>query len=278
MQPPRRLTLSDATDWPFAWTADSKAVIINSDRNGQFEIFKQVLGQKTAQLLATDSQPLYEPRLSADGAWVLYRALPKSLGPSTPIPFMRVPVNGGPSQLVLEAHNFVDSQCAQAPATVCELNERSADDKLLTVTAFDPVKGRGRVLMTMPTDSSYPFDGARLSPDGTRFAYQKIGEPHGHIQLLSLDGHLERDIRIKEWPGFTSLDWAPDGKAMYCGTRSAGQWILLRVDLDGKVHVLWRHEGTAGGAGIHGIPSPDGRYLAIAAEVCDSNIWVVENF
>jgi hypothetical protein len=274
MQPPRRFTFSEAANWPLAWTADSKAVILNSDRNGKLEIFKQALDQTTAQLLATDSQPLFFPRLSADGAWVLYRVLPRSFGPSTLIPFMRVPVSGGPAQLVLEARNFVDSQCAQAPATLCELNEKSADNKVLTVTQFDPVKGRGRVLMTIPADPSYPFDVARLSPDGTRFAYLKYDEPHGHIQLLSLDGHLEREITVKEWPGFRSLDWAPDGKAMYCGTRPAGQWVLLRVGLVGNVQVLWQHEATEG----YAIPSPDGRYLAIGAEVVDSNLWMVENF
>jgi DNA-binding winged helix-turn-helix (wHTH) protein/Tol biopolymer transport system component len=288
MQPPRRLTFSEATDWPFAWTADSKAVILSSDRNGKWEVFKQALGQETAQLLATDSQPLYEPRLSADGAWVLYPVLPKSIGPSTPIPLMRVPVNGGPAQLVLEARNFVDFQCAQAPAMLCELNERSADRKLMA-TAFDPVKGRGRVLMAISNDPSSPFDAARLSPDGAHFAYLKFREPYGHIKLLSLDGRLEREITVKKWPGFTSLDWAPDGKAMYCGTRVAGQWMLLRVDLDGNVHVLWQHTGTVGSDGmiprwnwacgeIYGIPSPDGRYMAVGAEVCNNNIWMVENF
>jgi Tol biopolymer transport system component len=278
MQPPRRLSFFEAEDVPFAWTADSKAVILDSNRNGHYEVFKQALDQETAQLLATDSQLLYQPRLSADGSWVLYWVAPKSSGSSTPIPLMRVPVSGGPSQLVLEAHNFVDFRCPAAPATLCAVNEKSADNKLLTVTAFDPIKGRGRVFMTIPADPSYPEDDAVLSPDGAGFAYLKFGEPHGHIQLLSLDGRLEREITVKEWPGFTSLDWAPDGKAMYCGTKSGGQATLLRVDLDGRAQVLWQHRGALGGDAIWGIPSPDGRYLAITAKVMDSNLWMVENF
>lgn len=241
-------------------------------------MFKQALDQETAQLLATASQPPNEPRLSPDGTWVLYYVQPESAGSSTPIPLMRVPVDGGPSQLVLEAHNVVDFRCSGAPATLCAVNEKSADHKLLTVTAFDPIKGRGRVFMTIPADPSYPSDDAVLSPDGARFAYLKFGEPYGHIQLLSLDGRLERDITVKGWPGFTTLDWAPDGKAMYCGTKSAEQATLLHVDLDGNAEVLWQHRGALGFDGVWAIPSPDGRYLAIATEVMDSNLWMVENF
>jgi Tol biopolymer transport system component len=278
MQPPRRLTFLEAQEWPLAWTADSKAVIINSDRNGQFEVFKQYLDQETAQLIATDSQRLYLPRLSPDGSWILYCVLPKSMGSSTPIRLMRVPMGGGLSDLVLVAHNFGDFHCAAAPATLCALNEKSADHRSLTVTAFDPVKGRGRVLMTIPTDPSDFDDDAVLSPDGTRFAYLRFGQPHGHIQLLSLEGRLEREITVKQWPGFTSLDWLPDGKAMYCGTYSAGRATLLQVDLDGNARVVWQHEGTHGASGIWGIPSPDGRYLAIMTEAMDSNLWMLENF
>jgi Tol biopolymer transport system component len=51
MQPPRRLTFSEAQDWPFAWTADSKAVIFMSDRKGRYEIFKQGLDQERLNCL-----------------------------------------------------------------------------------------------------------------------------------------------------------------------------------------------------------------------------------
>jgi Tol biopolymer transport system component len=255
-----------------------KAVILESDRNGQYQVFKKALDQETAQLLAADSQPLHMSRLSPDGNWVLYWVMPKSFGSSTPIPLMRVSVNSGPAHLVLEAHNFVDFRCAGAPATLCALNEESADHKLLRVTAFDPIKGRGRVIMAIPTDPSDSGGDAVVSPDGARFAYLKWGEPYGHIQLLTPDGRLERDITVKGWPGFTTLEWAADGKAMYCGTKSAGQATLLRVDLDGKAQVLWQKRGALGCDGVWAIPSPDGRYLAIAAEVMDSNLWMVENF
>jgi Tol biopolymer transport system component len=278
---PRKLTFSDANDFPFAWTPDSKEVIINSDRNGHFELFKQPLDQETATPLVTGSQEVEGARLSADGSWILYSLVPKwfgpATGPSVPIPLMRVPVTGGPSQLVLETRNGVDSKCARAPATLCVLEEASPDNKLHTLTAVDPVKGRGRVLATIPVDPravSYVVP----SPDGTRLAFLKMHEPQGHVQLLALDGQPVGEIVFKSWPGCTSLSWAPDGKGMYCGTMTPQGATLLHVDLDGSTQVLWQQRGAVGDFGIWGEPSPDGRYLAIVTEMMDSNIWMLEHF
>ena len=286
MQPPRRLTFSNALDLPWTFTADSKAVIVTSQRNGEVELFKQSLDQETAQLLVSESRGMsMQAFLSADGSWVLYAVSPESLGRSLPVALMRVPVGGGPSQLVLETHNLSDFKCAQAPATLGVVEERSLDNKFLTVTAFDPVKGRGRVLTTLPTDPSVNYY-ATPSPDGAHLAFLKEGEAEGHIQLLALDGHPERDIRVKGWPGFTTLGWAPDGKGMYCGTIRSQRATLLHVDLDGKAQVLWEQRGAFGDSGqpgptpsaIWGEPSPDGRHLAIMAATADSNLWMMENF
>jgi hypothetical protein len=46
---------------------------------------------------------------------------------------------------------------------------------------------------------------------------------------------------------------------------------LLYVDLKGNARVLWQQQG--GWGRIWGAPSPDGRYLAIGAEVNNSNVW-----
>jgi hypothetical protein len=48
------------------------------------------------------------------------------------------------------------------------------------------------------------------------------------------------------------------------------------VDLKGKASVLWQTKGALGS--IRGKPSPDGRYLAIAGGVFNSNVWLLEGF
>jgi Tol biopolymer transport system component len=48
------------------------------------------------------------------------------------------------------------------------------------------------------------------------------------------------------------------------------------VDLEGNAKVLWQHKGGSGD--VFGVPSPDGRYLAIRSSVLGGNMWMLENF
>jgi hypothetical protein len=68
---------------------------------------------------------------------------------------MRIPVDGGVPQPVLESRNPQYYGCARAPASLCFVLEGSPDEKLLTLSAFDPLKSRGKVLRTIAKDSSY---------------------------------------------------------------------------------------------------------------------------
>jgi serine/threonine protein kinase len=278
LSPPRQLTNDEASDWPFAWTADSKFVLFASDRNGTWGIFKQGIGQDTAEAVVTGPANLYAPRLSPDGAWILYEEIPKTtVGPSTSLRLMRVPVGGGVPQLVLETRNPQDYRCARAPASLCLLTEASQDEKQLTFTAYDPLKGRGTVLRTLAKEPSDSYNTAP-SPDGTTVAIAKDGEAEIHIRLLSLSGAADREITVRGWPSLrinTSLDWSLDGNGFYYGSASAQSHALLYVDLKGNASVLWQ---TKGFGGNYGIPSPDGRHLAVMGSVENSNAWMLENF
>ena len=66
---PRRLTLDDRNDLPTAWTPDSKSVFFHSDRNGKWEIFKQGLDSRSAQLIISGAEDCRAARTSADGQW-----------------------------------------------------------------------------------------------------------------------------------------------------------------------------------------------------------------
>jgi Tol biopolymer transport system component len=156
--------------------------------------------------------------------------------------------------------------------------EAAQDEKQLTLTAFDPLKGRGKVLRSFEKDPSadYLF-GPRLSPDGSTFAVPRTGEAGIHIRLLSLSGGADGEIAVKGWPHITGrLGWAPDGKGLYCGSSSPQGSTLLYVDLKGNARPLWENKGI--GERVWGIPSPDGRYLAIAGSVVNSNLWMLEGF
>jgi Tol biopolymer transport system component len=64
MNPPRRLTTDEASDDPSAWTADSKAVLFTSDRDGTRGVFRQGIGEDTAEPVVTGPEGYGYPRLS----------------------------------------------------------------------------------------------------------------------------------------------------------------------------------------------------------------------
>jgi Tol biopolymer transport system component len=195
---------------------------------------------------------------------------------------MRIPVGGGVRQFVLEMRNCLYFACARAPASPCVIAEMSQDRKRVMITAFEPLEGKGKVLRTIESTPSHPYNWVRtlqvaaLSPDGSMFAVSEEGEAEIHIRLLSLSGASDREITVKDWPSIKSLNWSADGKGFYCGSDAPQRRTLLYVDLKGNARVLWQYKG--GGRRIIGVPSPDGRYLAIETAVQNSNVWMVEGF
>jgi eukaryotic-like serine/threonine-protein kinase len=268
LKPPRQLTKDEADDSPTAWTANSKAVLFQSDRNGRMGIFKQGINQETAEVLFTGPQNPDVPRVSSDGAWVLFA--------SAAYRMMRIPASGGSPQFVMETRDWLDYGCARTPATLCTILERTRDQKQVLITAFDPLKGRGKVIRTIEginlLDYSYV---SALSPDGRTLAIAQVGGEI-HVRLISLQGGSDRDITVKGWPTITGVDWATDGKGLYCGSLAPQGSSLLYVDLSGNARMLLQFKG--GGGEIWGVPSPDGRYIAIKVPGTNSNVWMLEGF
>ena len=271
LNPPHRLTSNEASERPISWATDSKAVLLASNRGGTWRIHKQAVSQETSEAVITGLDANAFGRISPDGGSMLFLELPTGL----PARLMRVPVSGGSRQLVLESRNLVDFWCARSPANLCVIFEPSQDLRQLIFTAFDLMKGRGRVLRTVEMDPSHPYDKVALSPDGSMFAISRMGEPEIHIRLLPLSGGSDREITVKGWPNITGLDLSPDGKGLYVGSVSPRESTVLYVDLKGNARVLWQYQGSNA---IWGAPSPDGRYLAIGVEVTTSNVWMVEGF
>ncbi len=270
---PRRLTNDDAYDWITAWMPDSKAVLFFSDRNGTWGIFKQAISEDAAEPVTTGQREAYLPRVSPDGAWILYGV---GLGtPSEAVSLMRIPIGGGVSQLVLQMKGL-NYDCARVPARPCVVREESQDGKHFTITAFDPIKGRGKALRTIEKDPAAHWFGSALSPDASTFAIAKSYDAEIRIRLLSLVGGADREITVKGWGNlaYMGLSWAHDQKGFYCGSVSPkNNNTLLYVDLQGNARVLYDGSNTSSG-----IPSPDGRYLAMQVEAANSNVWMLEGF
>ena len=273
---PRRLTLDERNDWPTSWIPDSKSVLFFSDRSGNWNIYKQALDQDSAEPLVSTPQLEIAPRMSADGAWIIYGSFgkPEDVGVATPAQVRRIPVSGGPSELVMTERVWGDPRCARAPANLCVEGEPAEDQTHLVFAAFDPVKGRGLEVARIETQSGlrYNWD---LSPDGSQIA---LLFPNGEnrIRLVPLGRGAPRDLVVREWSAFSSgPDWAPDGKGFYVSSRSARGATLLYIDLEGHATAVWEQKGSFQ---TWGVPSPDGRHLAIMGYTVDSSVWMLENF
>jgi len=268
---PRRLTLDDADDLPFDWTPDNKAVLFTSNRTGSVNIFRQAVDDTLAEMLVFGPEEKTLSRLSPDGSHIIYLLPPVTNG--TPrLPRLRsAPINGGPSQLLVEAPLITNHQCSRTPATVCIFSQQQSKGFIFSV--FDPAGGTPHEVAKI--DQVTGVWNWSLSPDGKLIA---TGSPveNNRIRLLSLSGQPPRDLFVKGWRTLTSMDWAADSKGLFVTSNPTGRRSsLLYVDLDGNAHELWQVNSiTAAWA----IPSRNGKFVAIPAPTSDSNVWMAENF
>ena len=269
---PRQFSQAEAQEIPTGWTSDSKEVLFTSDRNGRRELFKQPLGAETPELLASRVWYYSEDTpVTPDGRWFLYLDSPANRGTSTPAKLMRVPTAGGPPSEILTAR--VDGvRCAR---NLCAILEPGKDAKETIFTAVDPLKGRSRELVRFKDVREQVWYDWALSPDGTCIALLAIGEKT--IHLLSLNGQPEQVINAKDWGSLEGLSWDVDGKGLISSSSTQRTKVLLYIDLHGHARALWQQSGRVG-TRLRGLPSPDGRHLAISATALNSNAWMMENF
>jgi hypothetical protein len=118
--------------------------------------------------------------------------------------------------------------------------------------------------------------GLGLSPDGTSIAAITFGATDNRIRLLSLTGQLTREILVKNWYGFRSVDWAADSKGLFVASNPAGsKQSLLYIDLAGNPHPIWQVNSIWPSWAI---PSRNGKYVAIPAPTIESNVWMAQQF
>jgi serine/threonine protein kinase/WD40 repeat protein len=272
-----QLTSDDAGDWPFSWMSDGEAVLFSSERNGVGGIYKQTLDGRSAQVLVTGTiDVMFGGDLSPDGKWLIYVLLPSEPNrPSGPARVMRAPVNGGPSEFIFEARNLTGLKCTISPATFCAIGEMTEERKHLTITSFDPLRGRTQVLYAADSERIDLWD---LTLDGSELAISRWLRDTP-IRLVSLANGASREIVVKGH--VYSMVWSADAKGLYCGTgspyvRSTGGLTLLYVDIKGRANTIWQQKG--GWGFTVGVPSRDGRRLAMMGASPESSAWLIEGF
>jgi Tol biopolymer transport system component len=290
-----RLTLDDRMDWPGGWLRGSDSILFFSDRNGNFDVFKQGIKDRTPIEIIADSEEKREPQLSPDGSWILYLTFPRAQGGLPPASgrLMRVPVSGGSPELVLQANGYPgsarvprerwlpsargypDFRCssrivvASPPCVLSEVN-----GKQVVFSAFDPQVGKRSELTRIDVDPSDTF--WALSPDGSRIAFGKFEGRGGHIHILDLTGGKAREIGVKGWSHITSVGWSADGRSLFATNWASMAASVLRVELDGETHPLYKAPSSM--QLERPVSSPGGHYLAFGEVATTSNAWMIENF
>jgi len=270
---PRRLTLNEYVNAAETWTLDSRALVFRSRRNGHVKVFLQAIDSDTEEPLVMGADDVASTAMSPDGSWLYYldcRAEPVAC--EAVVPLMAIPAGGGQPHEVLKSNTYGRPRCSVAPTNLCAIAEQASDGEPLIFTSFDAVKGRGAEIARFETKPGADYAWG-LSRDGTQIAILKNEDDRIHI--VSLKGRRQRVVNVKGWARIAGVYWAADGKGWFTIGKNKGGIVLLYVDWKGEAHPLWEMKGDPL---AYGMPSPDGRYLAIVATTQKNNIWVMENY
>jgi eukaryotic-like serine/threonine-protein kinase len=258
------------------WTADSKTVIVGVNRGDRYSFYRQPLNADTKEpIMASQAGGLVEvANISPDGKWVIAQIWPITAGPK--VNLMRLPITGGLPELIFSAPGGSSSYCARPPSSLCAIAEQTEDRNHMTITAFDPVKGRGLELARFDLDPDYDTDVNNLlwniSPDGTRLVAAR--GPEGPIQVRSLLDGSTQVIHPKGVRKMQQLHLTADGKGLLVTNTTNSGGEILHVDLKGNASLLRKCDTDR----CFGYPSPDGRHLAIFDWRVSANMWMMENF
>jgi len=289
LQTPRRLTLDERTDWPGAWSRDSKTMFLFSNRNGNFNIFKQELKRSRAEPVVPDDGEARSPQLSPDGKWLLYMHWARPAGGGTDPAsgkLKRVPLSGGAAEPVMDVAGYYEIRVMRPSSSItgfpsfrcphrgggscvlAELRERN-----VVFTAFDPERGRIRELIRLPGDAG--FRDWDLSPDGGRIALVVNHLKAGDVRILPLDKGSPRTFSALPWTDLLAVSWAADGNSLFLVSNNARGSSILRMDSAGKPSMFLDQPGRT----VHVLtPSPDGHSLAFGSVQLNFNAWTIESF
>lgn len=283
LKTPQRLTLNENLNWPGGWTADGKALLFYSNREGNFNIYKQGLSEHSAQSIATGPEDKWSPQVSPDGTWAVYIQWARGNdGTPTSGKLMRVPIAGGApaSVMDLEGHPFVNTYPGtttggfpsfRCPRTGdCVVAERH--EKQIVFSAFDPVKGRKSELTKVPFNFVRTCWG--LSPDGKRIAVSEFSYTKSDISVIPLDGSAPQKISGMPWTELSAVAWAADGKSLFVASFSSRGTALVHLDFAGHSKLLFKPNWHIVTVQV----SPDGHYLSFGPVISNSNAWTMGYF
>lgn len=219
----RRLTFNTLTDFPHSWSADNQTVLFESDRNGDWQIFGQRLGDNDGEALARGSKWDVMPQASPDGKWILYLHNPRFLPPigaqasKRVWTLMRIPLPAAGRNRSREARPPKNFKCAAPGGSRCVL--RTDENGRFVFYDLDPIRDKGRELTRIPAPRGI-FGDWSVSPDGRFAAIPDHDSFPPKFRIVDLDypEHRETELAIDGIPTVSKfVMWTSKGAAAGCG-------------------------------------------------------------
>lgn len=266
----KRLTFSNTNDVPTGWLLDSRTVLLDSNRNGNFDVFSQSLVEADATMRVGGPGDTRSAQVSPDRLWLLYleRQTSGSRG-KPPARLMRAPLAGGSPELVLDIAEVGAPSPFLCPRTVqgpCVLYEKTETHDVFTT--FSPTAGRGREFLRLPRT----FARWALSPDGSQVAYMPVARTARSMTVVSVATGTSRRIDMGDLDRTNGFDWTTDGRALLFTQGTLRNTNVFYVPLNGKPQLLLTLPTNAASPFI----SPDGRRVAYSRYTVDRNAWLIE--
>jgi dipeptidyl aminopeptidase/acylaminoacyl peptidase len=286
LKSPVRLTLSEKNDWIGGWMPDGKSLLFYSARNGNFELYRQKINERSTETLNSSSEEKRSPQMSPDGNWIVYLSWPRLPNDAQPASgrLMRLPVAGGPAEPIFDvpgyatwgspgdvARNLGDVpgfRCDSSKSGICVLVEGKELNKKLTITPFDPATGKKGKSTAAEVQDEPSW---ALSPDGSQIALTWFDSHAATIRIVPVAGGASHDISVKNVIQLVNLGWAADGKSLFAIRNSARGSRLLHVDMSGNSQEIGRAVWDI----FQVSASPDGKSLAYGAVNSNSNVWMI---
>jgi hypothetical protein len=264
------LTFDDHSNYPHAWTANSRAVIFESNRNGNYDLFKQDAGQRTPETIVATPANEIMAQMDPDGRWLLYMAqMPDSRRLDRKL--MRVSVEGGRPEEVRIGGPLDEFRCALRPGKRCVLRT-TVQAEYYVFYELSPLRGRGRELARTAWTPEY-FGDWDVSPDGKYVAIPNHDSRDARIREVNLEPKAgerrERDVVLAGLTDLRGLVCAPDGRSWFVSVDTTVGSELMYVYRDGRFRWLGDIQGWA-------VPSPDGRRVAFPDRIVATNAWMID--
>ena len=268
---PRRLSVTEDISSPAGWTLDSRDVLIRSNREGSWGLYRRAIeGNKDAAIVTGREAISIWVAVTPHAQWILFEepAVPNS-GLHR---LMRTALEGGPVQEVLQGRDF-HVGCPVRAANTCVMGELSADHKQLIFKVLDPIGGRGAELTRIEDEHADELQWDLCPTEPQVLLHVPFTN---ELRLFSLMEKRSRVLNVKGPIHLRSVTWAADGGGFFATNILPNEAQLIHVDLQGNAHVLWTAEGN--NTFLAGKESPDRRHVAIQKGVGNSNLWMAENF